>query len=70
MTPIALLADTHMPKGVRRLPQRCAELVAGAEALVHAGDFIAAAVLEELEALCPVIHPLRPQPHAPARDGR
>ncbi|HWA52884.1 MAG TPA: metallophosphoesterase family protein [Solirubrobacterales bacterium] len=56
MAPIALLADTHMPKGARRLPQRCAELVAGAEALVHAGDFIAATVLEELEALCPVVH--------------
>ncbi len=54
--PIALLADTHMPKGARRLPQRCAELVAGAEALVHAGDFTTVAVLKELEALCPVVH--------------
>jgi len=56
VTPIALLADTHMPKGARRLPQRCAELIAGAEALVHAGDFTAATVLKELEALCPVVH--------------
>jgi putative phosphoesterase len=56
VTPIALLADTHMPKGTRRLPPRCAELIAGAEALVHAGDFITVAVLEELEALCPVVH--------------
>jgi uncharacterized protein len=56
MAPIALLADTHMPKGARRLPQRCTELIAGAEALIHAGDFITAAVLKELEALCPVVH--------------
>jgi putative phosphoesterase len=56
MAPIALLADTHMPKGARRLPQRCAELIAGAEALIHAGDFITAAVWKELEALCPVVH--------------
>jgi len=56
VTPIALIADTHMPKGARRLPQRCAELIAGAEALVHAGDFTTATVLEELTALCPVVH--------------
>src|SRR5690242_354011 len=56
MGPIALLADTHMPKGARRLPQRCAELIAGAEALIHAGDFTTVAVLKELEALCPVVH--------------
>lgn len=56
MTPIALLADTHMPKGARRLPQRCVELIAGAEVLIHAGDFISVAVLEELEALCPIVH--------------
>jgi uncharacterized protein len=56
VTPIALLADTHMPKGARRLPQRCAELIAGAEAVVHAGDFTTAGILKELEALCPVVH--------------
>lgn len=56
MTPIALLADTHMPKGARRLPQRCIELISGAEALIHAGDFTTVAVLEELERLCPVVH--------------
>lgn len=56
MTPIALLADTHMPKGPRRLPQRCTELIAGVEVLVHAGDFTTVAVLEELKALCPVVH--------------
>lgn len=54
--PIALLADTHMPKGPRRLPPRCAELIAGSGALVHAGDFISATVLAELEALCPTVH--------------
>jgi putative phosphoesterase len=51
---IAILADTHMPKGERRLPERCMELVAGAEATIHAGDFSAASVLKELRTLCPV----------------
>jgi putative phosphoesterase len=53
---IAIIADTHMPRGARRLPERCAELIAAAEALIHAGDFFAAAALEEVEALCLVVH--------------
>jgi uncharacterized protein len=52
---IAIIADTHMPKGRRELPARCAEKIRAAEALIHAGDFSAASVLEELEALCPVV---------------
>jgi uncharacterized protein len=53
---IAVLADTHMPRGARRLPERCAELIEGAEAVIHAGDFFAVSALEEVEALCPVVH--------------
>jgi hypothetical protein len=53
---IAIIADTHMPRGARRLPERCIELIAAAEAVIHAGDFFAAAALEEAEALCPVVH--------------
>jgi len=53
---IAVLADTHMPRGARRLPERCVELIGGAEAVIHAGDFFAASALEEVEALCPVVH--------------
>jgi hypothetical protein len=50
---IAVLADTHMPKGGRVLPERCAELLRGAEATFHAGDFFALETLREIEALCP-----------------
>ena len=53
---IAVIADTHMPKGERRLPERCLQLLAGAEAVIHAGDFFAASVLEDLRAICPVVH--------------
>jgi putative phosphoesterase len=53
---IAVLADTHMPKGSRRLPGRCVELTGEADAVIHAGDFFGHSVLEELEALCPVVH--------------
>jgi hypothetical protein len=51
---IAVLADTHMPKGSRRLPARCVELVEAAEATIHAGDFFGASALAEIEALTPV----------------
>ena len=50
-----MIADTHMPKGKRRLPDACVEKIRGAEVLIHAGDFSAASVLEELRQLCPVV---------------
>jgi uncharacterized protein len=53
---IAVIADTHMPKGGRRLPPRCVELLRAAEATIHAGDFFGLAALEEIEALCPRVH--------------
>ncbi len=53
---IAILADTHMPKGSRRLPRRCVELVSAAEAVIHAGDFFASSALAELRALNPAVH--------------
>jgi uncharacterized protein len=49
---IAVLADTHMPKGGRRLPERAVELLREAEAVLHAGDFFAASVLKEINAIC------------------
>jgi uncharacterized protein len=50
---IAILADTHMPKGGRRLPDRCVEILGEAEAVLHAGDFFAVETLRQIEALCP-----------------
>lgn len=56
---IAVISDTHMPKGRRRLPDACYEQILAAEAVIHAGDFSAASVLDELEALCPRVHAVR-----------
>jgi putative phosphoesterase len=50
---IAVLADTHMPKGGRVLSGRCVELLRGAEATLHAGDLFALETLREIEGLCP-----------------
>ena len=43
-----------MPRGARRLPDACVRELAGAELIVHAGDFVAASVLDELEQLARV----------------
>lgn len=45
-----------MPRGSRRLPERCVEVVGAADAVIHAGDFFAVSALEEVRALCPVVH--------------
>lgn len=50
---IAILADTHMPRGARRLPDACVRRVREAEMVIHAGDFITVEVLEQLRALNP-----------------
>jgi len=45
-----------MPRGARRLPEGCVELIAAADAVIHAGDFVTEAVLDEIEALGPPVH--------------
>ena len=48
---VAIVADTHMPRGPRRLPEACVQELRAADAAIHAGDFTAAAVVAEIEAL-------------------
>ena len=50
---IAIIADTHMPRGSRRLPAACVERIARADLLLHAGDFATLTVLRELGAIGP-----------------
>jgi uncharacterized protein len=50
---VAVISDTHMPRGGRRLPPRFVELIAGADLLLHAGDFATAEVLRDFERLGP-----------------
>jgi hypothetical protein len=52
---IAIVSDTHMPGGSRRLPEACVERLREADLIIHAGDFTAPAVLEELRALGPPV---------------
>src|SRR4051794_5788080 len=50
---LAVIADTHMPRAARRLPDACVERIASADLLLHAGDFSTLEVLRELEAIGP-----------------
>jgi hypothetical protein len=47
---LLLIADTHIPKRASDLPAQVWEEVAEADVVVHAGDWIAAEFLDELEA--------------------
>ena len=53
---LAIISDTHLPRGRRRLPDACVERLRAADGILHAGDFVALSVLRELEALGPPVH--------------
>ena len=52
---LAVISDTHLPRGARRLPDACVERLRAAELILHAGDLTAGSVLDELEALGPPV---------------
>lgn len=54
MTRVAVIADTHLPRGARRLPDECRRRCEAADLIFHLGDVVAASVLEELRALGPL----------------
>ncbi len=53
---IAVISDTHLPRGSRRLPERCVELISSADAVIHAGDVSTEDELRRLEAIGPPVH--------------
>lgn len=54
MARIVLVSDTHIPKAGNPMPQEFLEAAAGADLVIHAGDLVEMAVLDELRALAPV----------------
>ncbi len=50
-----MIADTHLPRARRRLPEPCVARLADAELILHAGDFVASSVLAEIESLGPPV---------------
>jgi putative phosphoesterase len=53
---VAAISDTHLPRGARRLPEACLDRLREADLILHAGDFSAASVLEELQVLGSPVH--------------
>jgi uncharacterized protein len=47
---LLLIADTHVPKRARDLPERVWDEVARADVVVHAGDWVDPSLLDALEA--------------------
>ena len=52
---VAVISDTHLPRGSRRLPDQCVSRLRAADLIIHAGDIATAAVLSEIEALGPPV---------------
>lgn len=53
---IAIISDTHMPRGARAIPPACLERCAAADAILHAGDLSDVSVLELLRELGAPVH--------------
>jgi hypothetical protein len=53
---IAIISDTHMPRGDRRMPASCLERCRDADVILHAGDLVDVPVLELLRGLGPPLH--------------
>jgi uncharacterized protein len=48
---VAIIADTHLPRGARRIPDECVERMRQADLVIHAGDVSTPEALAEIEAL-------------------
>jgi uncharacterized protein len=52
---LAIISDTHLPRGTRALPGACVARLRAADLVLHAGDFMEASVLAMLQALGPPV---------------
>jgi putative phosphoesterase len=62
---LAVISDTHMPRGARRLPDRCVAELRAADAILHCGDWMRREVVDEIAALGPPVHGIRGNVDAP-----
>ena len=59
MTRIAIVSDTHMPRGRRELPEQCVRICADSDLIVHAGDFMEVPVLDLFRKIGPPVSAVR-----------
>ena len=50
---LAIISDTHMPRGTRRLPQGCFARLRAADLILHVGDVMTEEALAGMEAIGP-----------------
>lgn len=53
---LAIISDTHIPRGSRAIPALCLERCREADAILHAGDLSDVPVLDLLRSLGPPVH--------------
>lgn len=63
---VAIISDTHLPRGRRRLPERCVEQLGAADHIVHAGDISQRCVLDDLRRLGPPVSAVHGNADEPA----
>lgn len=54
-TTVAIVSDTHMPKGRRELPEECVRICGESDLIIHAGDLMEAPILELFRSLGPPV---------------
>jgi len=52
---VGLISDTHIPTRAKRIPDKVFKIFEKADFIIHAGDLIELAVVDELEQLAPVL---------------
>jgi putative phosphoesterase len=52
---VAVISDTHLPRGSRRIPDACVASMRASDLILHAGDFTYPEVLDDLETLGPPV---------------
>lgn len=52
---IGVIADTHIPRASKRVPEKVFELFHRVELIIHAGDIVQEMALKQLETIAPVI---------------
>lgn len=52
---VGLISDTHVPKRAHYIPKRVFEIFEKVDYIIHAGDLVELAVVDDLEQLAPVL---------------
>ncbi|HET7045847.1 MAG TPA: metallophosphoesterase family protein [Gaiellaceae bacterium] len=63
---VAIVADTHLPRGSRAIPEECLRRLRTADLILHAGDVVSAAALEQLRTLGPRVQAVHGNMDEPA----